>query len=293
MKCGTTTLYRDLADSPGIYLSHIKEPANLTKNDIYTEQGKAEYERLFRAASPSQLAGEATALYTALPDMGDVPERAYRLLGPQLKLIYLVRDPVTRISSHYQHLVSMGSPTLVSPESLVTIDRAVREVSPLLDWTRYAMQLEPWISWFGPEQLRIVRFERYVADRRSTVADICRFLNVEPPPPINENTVYNKTGDRPVTRGFWYRLRDHPIYRRHLARRLPLTVKDALRSCLLPKEQARPAKPSADTIDFIHDQLADDQRRLARLLEGNPPNRAVCAPVCIGIPRVADTTRTH
>lgn len=276
MKCGTTTLYGDLLGSPDIFMPHVKEPCNLIRNDMYTADGLASYERLFVDAKPGQLAGEASTLYAALPDFADVPERVHRTIGPDLKLIYVVRDPVARIVSHYQHMVSMGPQIDVPKGALDSIDAAVQQIPRLVDWSRYAMQLQAWLEWFKPEQIRIVQFERYIADRAGTTEAICRFLGVRPPPKIDATRAYNRTGNRPVVRGVWAKLRGSTLYRSWFARYVPLPMRDTIRRVVLPRERVAVVQPGDDTLRSIREQLADDQRRLALLFGGC--GDAVCMP---------------
>ena len=87
MKCGSTTLYRDLLTHPRVFFPIDKEPCNLCDDRVLTDAGRAEYEALFKRARPDQLCAEASTDYTKLPDRPGVAARALRVLGPELKLI--------------------------------------------------------------------------------------------------------------------------------------------------------------------------------------------------------------
>jgi hypothetical protein len=265
-KAGTTTLWRDLLTQPGVFMSREKEPHCLVDDAVLAEPGRSAYARLFASATPDQVCGEASTAYTKLPDRPGVPARARALLGPDLRAIYVVRNPVTRIISHHLH---------DHLQDLVTadIDEAVRTYPPLLDYTRYAMQARPWIETFGAERVRIVRFEDYVADRRGTVESLDRFLGVEPRPELVEvEKIWNRGADKPITRGPFGRVPDLPLYRRLVRPLLPLAARDRLRRLLLPKPPPeRPAPPAPATVDLILDALADDLDELPRLAGASGP----------------------
>ena len=285
MKAGTTTLYYDLLDNPAVYMPSTKEPGNLLTDEVGTPRGRRAYGQLFKSARSDQICGEASTTYSKLPDYEGVPQRAVRELGRDLKVIYLVREPVARIMSQHHHersgaRISCG------------IDEAVRRFPRFIDYSRYAKQITPWIETLGTEQVRIVRFESYVSDRLATVNDLSRFLGVTPHSErIDTEAVHNRSGGKPVREGPFEIVRSTAIYRRLLRPLLNPKARDSLRRFLLPKAPDRPETPSSDTIRYIADELADDLQRLAGLmgLDGQPWNlgegRAMASSVAPSGPR--------
>ena len=86
---------------------------------------------------------------------------------PRARLVYVVRDPIDRIRSHYQTRLTEG--TERSP-----IDRAVRENPIYLDYSRYAMQLDRYLDHFPREQLLVITAEDLRGDRRATIQKVVR-----------------------------------------------------------------------------------------------------------------------
>ncbi len=147
-KAGTTSLHHYLDLHPQIQMSAIKEPNFFAgaENGTPYPGGRVdrleEYERLF---DPSvEVRGEASPSYTNHPRRVGVPERI-KALVPHAKLIYLVRDPIARTVSHYQHSVAVG-------RERRSLEDALSDLSdPLLPWTstsRYASQLELYLPHF-------------------------------------------------------------------------------------------------------------------------------------------------
>ena len=138
--------------------------------------------------------GEASTAYTKRPDFDGVAERARTLLGPHLRVVYLVRDPVDRIVSHFWHDWAEGK---VSG----AIDDVVLRESRFVDYSRYAYQIEPWIREFGPKNVLILRFEEYVASRAMTLERTLEFLGVPrlARPEIDERVRENARDERRVT----------------------------------------------------------------------------------------------
>lgn len=260
MKCGSTTLYRDLMTNPRVFFPIDKEPESLCDDLVLTPAGRAKYAALFEGARPDQLCAEASTAYTKRPDFERVAERARAVCGPDLRAIYLVRDPVARAISHHFHEYARGN----MPRS---IDEAVRRFPALVNYSRYAMQIEPWLECFGHERVRILRLEDYVADRAGECSSLCAFLGIEPRPDLIESDkVFNRSAGKPVMRGPWKLIAHNPVYRRFIRPLMPLGLKDRVRVTVLPKAPPRPEPPTEATAAWIREQLEADQARLAEIL---------------------------
>lgn len=263
-KSGTTSLYRDLEANPEVYFPMDKEPHDLASDAVLTEAGRAAYAAHFAGARADQRCGEASTGYTKRPTFEGVAERALRVLGPAARLVYVVRNPITRAISHHHFKVPGG-------QIPVDVNRAVREDETLLAYGRYAYQLEPWLEAFGRERLMVVPFERYITERAAVVDEISAFLGVAPRGDlVHAEKVYNKGDERVLVRGIW-RLNQHPVYRRVIRPLMPRALKDRLKRRMLPKTTPRPEPPTRETVDWMIEQVAEDADRLASIMGTSGP----------------------
>ncbi len=98
-KCGTQSLHYYLDAHPEISMSRTKE-LDFFIEEFRWHRGPGWYQRQFDSRSPVR--GESSPNYSAFPRFPGVPERMASLL-PEARLIYLVRDPLERIASHWVH----------------------------------------------------------------------------------------------------------------------------------------------------------------------------------------------
>jgi len=260
MKAGTTSLFFDLSANPGIFFPEDKEPNNLVTDAVLTVDGKNKYGKLFQEARRDQICGEASTSYSKWPAIRGVPERAARVLGEEVKIIYLVREPIARTISQHHHELASGT---VHPN----IDKAIRECPRLIDFSRYARQLDPWLERFGEERVHVVRFESYIEDRTGIVAELSAFLGVDPVlERVRAGRVYNQGDRMRAPRGPLWRFSRGYFYRAFLRPWLPRAVRSRLRDVLLPKAPRRPSPPSVATVDYILDRIREDVARLQQLL---------------------------
>ena len=264
MKCGTTTLYHDLRSHPSIFLPD-KEG-----NFLFAAYPGPVYAAACAPAREGLLLGDVSPDYAKLPESAAAVPAARALFSRSPKLLYLVRDPIRRLLSHHHFVLTRrdGSGPAIPP----TIDRAAREFPALLNYSRYATQLRPWIDAFGREAVKVIRFEDYVADRAAALAEIGEFLGLARPfPDAGLATVHNPSAGRPVLTPFWSRVRQSAAYRRFVR---PLTtpeMRDRLRRLLLPKSGGNPARPGRRTLEFLIAELGPEVAALADLTGSDSP----------------------
>ncbi|MCC7389890.1 MAG: sulfotransferase [Phycisphaerales bacterium] len=263
MKAGTTTLFRDLLLNPAVFFPLDKEPESLCSDGVFTPAGRRAYEDLFARATPGQLCAEASTAYTKRPDFEGVAARAVRLLGGDIRVLYIVRDPVKRLVSQHRHELQVGR-----LECRPDVNDAVREQGRYLDYSRYAMQLEPWLEALGPERVRVVLFEQYVKARAPTIVAVSEFLGLEPAVGgLDEGRVFNKGDDRRVVRGPWRWFLHGRLYKRYLRPLLGGELRQRLHGVLLPKAAPVESALSPESEAWVRGELAPDIRRFAAMVD--------------------------
>ena len=170
MKCATTSLHFYLDLHPDISMSRRKELNFFSQEESWVK-GEDWYRAWFDADAPVR--GEASPSYSHVHRFPGVPARM-RTLVPEAKLIYLVRDPVRRLLSHYRHMVAERK------EDRPLVEVLEEENSALVTRSLYTFQLEQYLSHFPMDQILVVQQERLLADRQGVMSGIYSFLGVDP-----------------------------------------------------------------------------------------------------------------
>jgi hypothetical protein len=174
MKGGTSSLHRYLNAHPEICMSRTKETNFfIRKGDV--ERDESFYDTQFRVRGKGQIRhyGESSPNYTKWPAVEAVPERMHRLV-PQARLVYMVRDPIERMISHYGHSVAAGREQRTLEEAL-SPSPAKRYLNP----SRYRTQIERFLEHYPLEQILVVSSEDLRQERRATLARVFHFLEVD------------------------------------------------------------------------------------------------------------------
>ncbi|MEO8601949.1 MAG: sulfotransferase [bacterium] len=168
MKCGTSSLRRYLDQHPDIAMA--PGGLNFFSAEHNWSKGRAWYEAQFSGAA--RLHGDTSPRYSNYPTQGGVAQRMAGLI-PHAKLLYLVRDPLERLISHYLHFRAEGLETRSLDEALQPLDG-----NDYVGRGLYHLQLEQFLPAYA-DALLIV-FHEDLRDRRlPTLRRIFTFLGVD------------------------------------------------------------------------------------------------------------------
>lgn len=198
-KAGTTSLF-------GYLSGHPQCAASMTKEVHYFDKHFARGENWYRmhfplTAQPRDARGghsnwrcfESSPYYMFDPR---VPSRMRQTL-PGAKVIFLLRNPVSRAYSHYQHSVRRGREPLSFEEAIeAESDRLAGEHQRLLAEAHYQSkahrnfsylargvyvdQLARWQASFSADQLLVINAERLFRKPREAFTEVLDFLGLDP-----------------------------------------------------------------------------------------------------------------
>ena len=294
-RSGTTLLHRIFTEHPGVFVPERKELHFFSHRDAtpsYTGPGddrleriivtsESEYREHFAAGRDSAHRGEVCPYYLS-------SERAARNIAelvPRCKLVAVLRNPVERAHSQYQHNVASGWEPLASFSSALDDEnrRLAANWGPrwrVLELGFYARQLATYARYFPPEQLSVHLYDDLCNAPRETVDGILRFLGA---PPLETSRSLdrrvnvsgrprrkwlNRLLKRPNALRSYADLRDPPATRTHVARRLD-------RANLAPETLSAATRARLDAVYAA--EIEDLARRLGRDLSAWGPQRATPA----------------
>ena len=190
-RSGTTSLFNYLAEHPDVLPPVVKEVHYF---DLHYARGLRWYQGRFpfsHRLRGGALTMDASPYYLAHPL---APERAARLL-PHARLVALLRNPIERAYSHYQHEVRDGRESLSFPEAL---DREAERLAGEEDrlrrepgyysynhhrysYTRrglYLEQLLQWVRHYPRAQLLVLQSEWLFRDPAAATSAVYDFLGL-------------------------------------------------------------------------------------------------------------------
>jgi hypothetical protein len=190
-KCGTSTLFHHLRKHPEICLPNKKQLLFFDEN--YAKGMEFYFQYFHRKNLPDQTycTGEASPFYFFHPLAASRIQQHF----PDIKLILLLRNPINRSYSHYQHQRRKGRISILfenaihlEPEVLKQkkeayfdeenhSDLIYRRFS-FLARSRYSEQLPLWYQHFGKDQILIIKSEDYFIDPTAIFSQVFEFLGL-------------------------------------------------------------------------------------------------------------------
>jgi hypothetical protein len=185
MKSGTTSLHRHLSQHPDIYLPEFKEPGLFLDYPAYIQKAKEQIgaivsnrtellELLRKDYHGEKCFGEASTYYTKMPFQGNEAPANIKQAVPEMKFIYLLRNPYDRMVSHYFHTMDLGAK--IHPE----FNRFfINNADALLRISCYFYQLSHYLKLFQASQFLILTLESLKQKPVEVLREAFSFLGVD------------------------------------------------------------------------------------------------------------------
>lgn len=170
MKSGTTTLADILKNHDRVSFCSTKEPQFFSES-LNWKSELQRYKDLYNFERRDVIRGEASTGYTMYPEFNKrVWEDIYEF-NPNMKIIYIMRDPVERVVSHYVHNYMRGY-TRRSFKDAVILEPSY------INRTRYYTQIKPYIDTFGRQQVLLITFEDFLRRKKEVLSSVADFLSI-------------------------------------------------------------------------------------------------------------------
>lgn len=176
---GTTSLWYILKQHPDIYLPEVKEPRFFSRDDYKNNFNW--YLSLYYDITTEKAIGEASVNYCETHLFENTPENIYRF-NTHSKIIYVVRDPIARISSCWRQALSSGHwYKYFYYKDMMSLDikDAIFNYPHFLKTTLYYKNLSLYKKYFSDEQIHVVLFEDFINDPIVVIKDIFNFLDIQ------------------------------------------------------------------------------------------------------------------
>jgi hypothetical protein len=184
-RAGTNFLCHALDRHPDVYMAkpYMPEPKVFMDAEKPASVYAARYAALFAAAGGQRALGEKTTYYLE-------NETALRLIQrhvPDVRMLFVVREPVGRAFSNYLWTKKNGLETLPFDEAVrlegkrtspLPPDREYARPYDYLPRGRYDVFAERWLAALGPERVRFLLYEDLVSKPEPVLAGIQEFIGV-------------------------------------------------------------------------------------------------------------------
>lgn len=269
-KAATTSLCNYLAQHPDVFLSDPKE-LNFFSAEAIAQQGLYyhvehvstldDYQAAFAGSSSTTARGEGSVSYMFYPNVA----AKIRAAIPDVRLIFVLRDPIERALSHFLMDRRLG---YVSKSFDEIILDGLSDPTPGLFYQQYVSlglyyeQLMRYFDLFPREQIRVFLYDDFRAMPTEALAASFRFLGVDDDFVVDMATTHNSHAE---PRGWLARnLYVNEALRSRVAGFLAPALKERLRGVILRK--APKPRVGDAVLDRLRDLYQGDVEKTSRLI---------------------------
>ena len=181
-KSGTSALHDCLNQHPNIYMTTIKEPHFFSHNEKYYNK-KDWYYSLFKGKSCYKIRGESSTGYMVFPNV--IKRIKKDIKDP--KFIFILRNPIDRIYSHYYWLKGFGYENLNFREAFLNdndIEPNFKKDNPMgykyyYQWGLYGKWINRFYDNFNSKNIFIITNEEFKNNFLNTLNRCFNFLEVK------------------------------------------------------------------------------------------------------------------
>lgn len=205
-KCGTTALYHYLGQHPEVFLTPIKEtnffaqkgkkvdfngPKDNLGNHRRTITEIVDYNNQFINVTDEKAIGEICPSYLYFKD---APKNIKEHI-PEVKIIAILREPVSRAFSAWVHLTRDGREHLSFSDAIVDEPRRIKDswsgIWHYIEAGKYYGQLKRYYDSFPKENIKVIIYEDFKKNPLRVYKEICDFIGVKSSFEPNMNVKYN------------------------------------------------------------------------------------------------------
>lgn len=281
-KAGTTTLHDVLSLQNTVSLPRKKEtnyfsfgifgkpafkgPLDNSSVNEPTVTSLEEYKNDFDL-KPNSLLGEICPSYSLPGVASKIHEH-----NPAAKIIILLREPISRSYSNYQHLVRDGREHASFEDALAAesdrLEKGWEWFWGLKSNSLYVNFVKEYIDLFGEENIKILFFEDFIKNQQQYLAEVLDFVGLDSADVVYQEFDSNKSG---VVSGKWRFLHrlllSEGILNSALRVILPLTLRKKL-GLLFKKFSTVKGSVSPETKELLAREFSEDLDQLNRMVGG-------------------------
>lgn len=183
-KAGTTAIDHYLRKHPDIGMADIKEVHFFDDDEKFNSNrvDYSEYHKHFIFNDKNKILGEVTPIYLYWEGCCE----RIKAYNSEIKLIFILRNPITRAFSHWnmeydRKLDNLGFSEAIRQEKSRISDSPGNQhrVVSYIDRGKYANQIKRYKTHFSDDQLLFIKYEDYLLNQQESLNKVFRFLNVD------------------------------------------------------------------------------------------------------------------
>lgn len=262
-KSGTATLSVDISKCRHFEMDLVrKEESPLLR----IGKSVAEDAKIFSSIKPKSRRNvyvDVSTLYTV--NGRSVPVQSVVRNVPNIKVVYILREPMARALSHHRQETLTGKETRTAEDALTPNSDYVQN-------SLYGHHLSRWVKFLPVENIKVLRFEDYIQYRAEVLRDLCRFAGVPDTgcDAIEQEVAHNVTASRPRFHPLVHKALSSDIYHRLVRKKMNAEVRGRFKKLFSLPNKTQSSAVERGLEDRLREIFEQDNRLLRSLISDAP-----------------------
>ena len=273
-KSGTSSLHNYLNQHPNIFMPafknniKVKEPRFLVKDSLYERVNHIdnfqEYKNLFANASEKAI-GEASVFYLFFYQ--EAISNIKKYLGNDVRIIIILRNPIERALSAYNHVSRTSSEDLTF-EDAIKIEKSRyindKKITPMINYKSmglYSKMVKAYLDNFN--LVKIIMFEDFKKNPSKSVRECFEFLKVNKNIKINVSQRVNSGGKKWLNSRYKWIYNSKKHFLKPLKYLVPFNKRAKLNAWFFNKFTIENKHISKDNRNYLINYFKEDVNKLS------------------------------
>ncbi len=178
-KAGTSTLHDILVQHPNLKLPKLKETHHFRDDEKFNKGKEHYFNYYFNKAGKQEFYGEIDPEYAYFKEAPDRIKSYFK----ELKIVFIIRNPVDRAYSHYLMTQRRGLENLAFKDAILNEQERLTSHYNKIHYSYisrgyYTEQIKRFEDLFGESNVKIVLFDDLIKDTKQTVDETVNFLGL-------------------------------------------------------------------------------------------------------------------
>lgn len=272
-KAGTTSLYVYLSEHPDVFLPQQLKEINYFSGANDRIKTENDYLSLYNGSKKFPVRMDISTTYLYDPD---TPKKIRDLLGPDVKIIAFLRNPVDASYSLWKQMKHFGTEPLGFEDAVAAEQKRIRDRASLQGWPpnyfyterfKYVPQLQRYLDHFSRDQISVFIFEEFFEALEEKWNGFCQLIGVPLFRPAGLGAVHNPAADGIksalvrdiIVKDLWWK--------KPIVKLMPASLKNRLRLKLDDWNKSGAETPLENEIRRqLQGEFNDDVRDLEKML---------------------------
>ena len=263
-KCGTTSLSSLLNQHPDIFIP-MDEPGYYNNKDYDQHWFKEHYHSFYDQRKEASILGDGSTFYSTI-EFEYISAQRIKKEYPNIKLIFIARDPILRIESSFKEFHNSGQDWGINAP--FDLETCIKEFPQIVEDTKYWSRIQNYRQYFSDTNIKVILLEEFINNPSKVTQEIFAFLGAGKFN-IDKLTKLNSSESKYIDTKYLRKIRKNPLLTKQLAKLSKKRQHQLLKTLFLKRNFPKKIIWSSKVKENCINHLEHDNKKFLRYINAS------------------------